>query len=73
MQDDLGAEKLPADLGPGQSVAMHIFLPRIMETLQGQADHQRRTIWVVGAYARDATGKEWYGPVNRKDLGANPR
>jgi hypothetical protein len=72
-QDDLGVEKLPADLGPGQSVAMRIFVGRVGETLQEQANRQRRTIWVIGAYATDATGKEWRGPVNMKDLGASPR
>lgn len=73
MQDDLGIEKLPADLGPGQSAAMHIFLPNVTGSLQKEADRQRRTIKVVGAYARDATGKEWRGPVNMRDIGASPR
>lgn len=73
MQDDMGQQTLPADLGPGQSITMHIFLPRVAGTLQDEADRQRRGIQVVGAYARDATGKEWRGPVNANDLGANPR
>jgi hypothetical protein len=73
MQDDLGQEKLPADLGPGQSVAMRIFLPRVLGTLQEQADRQKTTIIVIGAYATDATSKEWRGPINMKDLGASPR
>lgn len=73
MQDDAGAEKLPADLGSGESVAMHIFLPRVTGTLQELADRQRRTIKVIGAYARDATGKEWRGSLNMSDLKASPR
>jgi hypothetical protein len=42
-------------------------------TLQEQADRQRTTIMVIGAYATDGTGKEWRGPINMKDLGAKPR
>jgi hypothetical protein len=73
MQDDIGLAALPRDLGPGQSVTMHIYVARLKATLQEHANDQRRSISLKGAYAQDATGKEWTGPmVNMQDIRADP-
>jgi hypothetical protein len=74
IEDEIKQARLPADLLPGQSVAMHISLEGIKRQLQEQSDRGGVGIEVVGAYADDATGKRWIGPtLNLKGLRFRPR
>jgi hypothetical protein len=73
MQDDLGLTRLPADVQPGHSVEFRIFLTKIHEGLQEEADKRGKVMRVLDAYARDATGHVWHGPVKVRDLRAAPR
>jgi hypothetical protein len=73
MVDEVNTSHLPADLGPGQAVDMRVALHTIGRQIQELADRSGEMIEVRGSYARDATGKEWHGPINMKDLRAHPR
>lgn len=72
MRDEIGLSSLPADLGPGQSVEMRLLLAKVHEGIQEEANKTGADVEVISAWARDATGKEWRGPVNVRDLRARP-
>jgi hypothetical protein len=48
-------------------------MDKLRKGLQEEADKAGAEMRVLGAYARDATGKEWRGPVNMKHLAASSR
>lgn len=71
--DELRVARLPADLQPGQAISLHVLVDEVRAQLQREAARSGREVAVLGAYARDATGTRWRGPVNIKDLRASPR
>lgn len=63
---------LPATVQPGHSVSIHVEFAEVQKQLQRTAEEAQREIGVKDTYARDGTGRRWYGPVNAKNVRAAP-